>query len=122
MFALQIASLAGAITIITSSSSSKLALAKSLGATHTINYITTPDWDVEVLRLTGGRGADQVIEVGGQDTLRRSFGAVRFGGLINAIGYLGGKGTSEDEVGIAVLAIRRHVTYKVSCPFFIMSH
>lgn len=67
-----------------------------------------------MLRLTGGRGADQVIEVGGQDTLVRSFGAVRFGGLINAIGYLGGKGISEDEVGIAVLAIRRHVTYKVS--------
>lgn len=43
----------------------------------------------------------------------RSFNAVRFGGLINAVGYLGGKAMSEDQIGVAVLALRRWVTYKV---------
>ena len=40
----------GAKVIATSSSDSKLELAKSLGA-QVINYKTTPDWDAEVLKL-----------------------------------------------------------------------
>lgn len=113
IFALQIASLSRAKTIVTSSSDQKLKLVKLLGATHTINYKTTPDWDEEVMRLTDGRGVDQIIECGGQNTLTKSFNSVKFGGLINAIGYLGGKGMSEEQLGVAVLALRRHVTYKV---------
>jgi NADPH:quinone reductase-like Zn-dependent oxidoreductase len=30
-------------------------MAKRLGATHLINYVTTPDWDAEVSRITGGK-------------------------------------------------------------------
>lgn len=63
--ALQIAKLAGAKAIITSSSDDKLAKAKALGAYATINYKTTPDWEVEVLKITKGRGVDHVVEVGG---------------------------------------------------------
>lgn len=49
--ALQIAASAGASVIITSSSDAKLEIARGLGAMHTINYRTTPDWDKEVLKL-----------------------------------------------------------------------
>lgn len=50
-FALQIAAASGATVIATSSSDDKLAKAKELGATHLINYKTTPDWDKEVLKI-----------------------------------------------------------------------
>ena len=68
VFALQFAVASGATVIATSSSDKKLSLAKTLGAKHLINYKTTPDWHEEVLKITGGDGADHIIEVGGPAT------------------------------------------------------
>lgn len=93
LFALQFARLAGARVLITSSSDDKLARAQALGADGRINYRSTPEWDQEVLRLTGGRGVDLVVEVGGAGTLERSLRAVRVGGTIAVIGVLSGAGT-----------------------------
>lgn len=90
LFGLQFAAAAGARTIITSSSNEKLDRARSLGAQETINYRTHPDWDEEVLRLTEGRGVDQIIEVGGSGTLERSLQAVAHGGHIALVGVLAG--------------------------------
>lgn len=109
---LQIAHAAGLRTIITSSSDAKLARAKQLGADETINYRTNPDWDQEVLRLTDGEGADIIFENGGARTLRKSFACVRFGGLINCIGYLSGKDDVSEGPGTNVLALMRNVTLK----------
>lgn len=110
---LQIATALGLKTIITSSSDEKLKRAKSLGATHTINYRSTPKWDEEVMHLTKGHGANLVFETGGAQTLTKSFECVAFGGCIAAIGYLSGK---EDEEGTRantnVLALKRNVTLK----------
>ena len=92
LFALQFAKLHSAIVIQTSSSDDKLERAKAMGADHLINYQNTPDWDREVLSLTGGRGADIVIEVGGPQTLERSLKAVRFGGIVTLIGLVSGFG------------------------------
>ncbi|KAG5641873.1 hypothetical protein DXG03_004013 [Asterophora parasitica] len=64
IFGLQLAVASGAIVIATSSSDEKLKLATKLGAKHVINYKTTPAWDDEVLRITGGVGVDHVIEEG----------------------------------------------------------
>ena len=89
-FIIQIASLFGCTVISTSSSESKLAIARQLGAKHTINYTTCLDWDEEVLRLTGGRGVDHVLEVGGGATIERSLRCVRQGGLVSLIGFLAG--------------------------------
>jgi len=58
---------------------------------HTINYRTTPDWEQEVLGLTGGRGVDHVIEVGGAGTLAKSFASVGFRGQVSLIGVLSGR-------------------------------
>jgi NADPH:quinone reductase-like Zn-dependent oxidoreductase len=44
IFALQLAKLAGAAVIVTSSSDHKLERAKTLGADHTINYRSVADW------------------------------------------------------------------------------
>ncbi|WP_437494488.1 NAD(P)-dependent alcohol dehydrogenase [Sorangium sp. So ce1014] len=90
IFALQLARLAGARVLVTSSSDEKLERARSLGASETINYRTTPDWDTQALSLTGGAGVDQVIEVGGAGTLARTLRAVRIGGRVSLIGVLSG--------------------------------
>jgi NADPH:quinone reductase-like Zn-dependent oxidoreductase len=91
--ALQLAHAAGAQTVITSSSDAKLEKARKLGADFTINYRTNPEWQDEVLRITGGRGVDVVLEIGGRDTLKRSLAAARTGGVIAVIGGLSGWGS-----------------------------
>jgi NADPH:quinone reductase-like Zn-dependent oxidoreductase len=88
VFALQFAKLLGARVIATSSSDAKLKKLSALGANDTINYRETPDWDTAVLEMTGGRGVDHVVEVGGVGTLARSVKAVRVGGHIALIGAL----------------------------------
>ena len=80
----------GATVIATSSSDEKLEVAKRLGAAHVINYKKTPDWDKEALRLTGGRGVDHVVEVGGSGTIMKSVNCTRFGGSIGLIGFVAG--------------------------------
>ncbi|GGY57986.1 zinc-dependent alcohol dehydrogenase family protein [Marinobacter zhanjiangensis] len=91
IFALQFAKMMGAKVISTSSSDEKLERLTAMGADHTINYRTTPDWGQRVLELTGGRGVDHVIEVGGPGTLPESITAVSIGGHISLIGVLTGR-------------------------------
>ena len=69
-----------------------------------INYKTTPDWEKAAKDFTGGRGVDQVVEVGGADTLTRSFGAIRVGGKISLIGGLSGPAT---ELNSGLILARR---------------
>ncbi len=88
VFAVQFAKRFGAKVIATSGSDEKLEKIKQLGADEVINYRTMPDWDKEVLELTGGIGVDHVIEVGGTGTLQSSVKAVRVGGHIALIGAL----------------------------------
>ena len=90
IFALQFAKLAGAQVIATSSSDEKLARLKALGADHLINYQKDPNWGETVRELTGGRGVDHVVEVGGPATLQQSMTAARVGGHISVIGILTG--------------------------------
>ncbi|MFL1483187.1 NAD(P)-dependent alcohol dehydrogenase [Marinobacter sp. LN3S78] len=91
IFALQFARMMGARVISTSSSDAKLEKLKTLGADETINYRTIPAWGQRVLELTGGRGVDHVIEVGGPGTLPESIDAVSIGGHISLIGVLTGR-------------------------------
>ncbi|WP_019550305.1 zinc-binding dehydrogenase [Thermus scotoductus] len=72
--AIQIAKLFGARVIATAGSEEKLRKAKELGADETVNY-THPDWPKEVRRLTGGKGADKVVD---------HTGALYFEGVIRA--------------------------------------
>lgn len=90
IFALQFAQLAGARVIVTSSSQDKLLRARALGAAEGIDYRHIPEWQDAVRELTGGRGADYVVEVGGAGTLPRSIAAARVGGQVALIGVLTG--------------------------------
>jgi NADPH:quinone reductase-like Zn-dependent oxidoreductase len=90
LFGLQFAKAAGARIVLISSSDEKLERARALGADETINYRAEPDWEKQVLALTGGRGADLTLEVGGVGTLSKSLRATRYGGHISLIGVLSG--------------------------------
>ncbi len=90
IFALQFAKMAGASVIATSSGDEKLERLKKMGADHLLNYRKTPDWGAVALEITGGRGVDHVVEVGGPATLEQSITAARVGGHISLIGILSG--------------------------------
>lgn len=90
IFALQFAKAAGAKVIATSSSNEKLERVKALGADHVINYKETEAWGPKALEITGGRGVDCVVEVGGAGTLNQSMLATRVGGHVALIGVLTG--------------------------------
>ncbi|MEJ0006029.1 MAG: NAD(P)-dependent alcohol dehydrogenase [Steroidobacteraceae bacterium] len=82
----------GAKPIITSSHDEKLARAKSLGAVGGINYLTTPNWEKPVLALTGPAGVQEILEVGGKDTVVHALATLGPGGQVALIGGLGGFG------------------------------
>lgn len=90
IFALQFAKTAGARVIATSSSDDKLARLKDLGADELINYKAVPAWGAKAMELTGGRGVDCVVEIGGAGTLDQSMIATRVGGHVALIGVLAG--------------------------------
>lgn len=103
IFALQLARLAGADVVVTSSSDAKLERARELGAKAGVNYRTHEDWEEKVLEATGGGGVDRVIEVGGAGTLPRSIRSVRPGGVIALIGVLSG---TVDDLDIRPVLMR----------------
>jgi len=80
----------GARVIATTSSAAKAKRLKALGADHVINYAETPEWGNAVLAVTGGHGADLVVEVGGPATLPQSIHAGAVGAHIALIGVLTG--------------------------------
>jgi NADPH:quinone reductase-like Zn-dependent oxidoreductase len=88
IFAVQLASAAGARVIATSSTAEKLVMARKLGASEVVNYRSTPEWAEEVLKLTDGKGVDIVVEVGGAGTIQQSLKATRFTGTVAIIGIL----------------------------------
>jgi NADPH:quinone reductase-like Zn-dependent oxidoreductase len=96
MLAMQFARAAGAQVIVTSSSDEKLSRALALGASDGINYTRHPEWDKEVASLTGGRGVDHIIEIGGVGTLARSYRAIACEGKVALIGFLATPDGAED--------------------------
>lgn len=93
IFAVQFAVALGGTAIVTSSRDEKLERARQLGAAHGINYRAAPEWEKEVWRLTGRRGVDHVVEVGGPGTLEKSLQCVAPGGQVALIGVLTGFGS-----------------------------
>jgi NADPH:quinone reductase-like Zn-dependent oxidoreductase len=73
--------------IATTSSDEKARRLRELGADDVINYRTTPDWHLAVRELTGGRGVDQVVEIGG-GTLEKSIKSTAPEGQIGFVGRL----------------------------------
>jgi NADPH:quinone reductase-like Zn-dependent oxidoreductase len=93
--ALQIAKLIGAHTIVTSGTGAKLEAARRLGADAALDH-SAADVVATVRELTGGRGADVVVDSVGQATWERSLRALRRGGRLVTCGATTGPGVSLD--------------------------
>ena len=87
-FAVQLACQLGARVLVTSSSEEKIEAARSLGADGGVLY-TEPDWPDRVRELTGGRGADVILDSVGS-TWPDSLRALRLGGRLVVFGSTGG--------------------------------
>jgi NADPH:quinone reductase-like Zn-dependent oxidoreductase len=101
LFALQFAKLLGAHATVISSSDEKIARARALGADAAINYRATPEWAKATRDITGGRGYDHIVELGGEKTLPQSLLCIRPGGTLSMIGVLSG-GTLSAPLGRVV--------------------
>lgn len=106
IFALQFGKALGAELIVTSGSDDKLQRARDMGAHHLINYRSSPNWERDVYKLTGGQGVDHIVEVGGVGTLEKSIRSVKPGGSIYLIGVLAGKEAPLDLTPVLMQDIR----------------
>ena len=103
--ALQWAKAAGAEVVITSSSDAKLHRAKALGADVTVNYRTTPSWAKAARDASGGKGVDIVVDNAGASEVEASASLLNEGGIIAAIGMLGGEFSWGKDVGKTIAPV-----------------
>jgi NADPH:quinone reductase-like Zn-dependent oxidoreductase len=88
LFALQLAKALGTRVITTTTNPVGAARLRELGADEVIDARASSDWGDQVRALTGGRGVDRVVEVGGPGTLAQSTKAVAYGGQVSMVGAL----------------------------------
>lgn len=88
LFALQFAKARGAKVIATTSSAEKAERLRAMGADHVINYVENPNWGEQAKALSGGRGVDRVVEIGGPGTFAQSLKAVALSGQVSMVGVL----------------------------------
>ena len=90
LFAVAFAKMLGAQVTVITSSEERIQRVRQLGADAAINYRTTPEWAKATREITGGRGYDLILELGGEKTLPQSLRCIRPGGTVAMIGILSG--------------------------------
>ncbi len=108
LFALQLAKAMGAKVIATTSSDTKAQQLKTLGADETINYKEHADWSKQVRELTGGNGANCIVEVGGAGTFEQSIKAIAVGGQVSIVGAVAGLEGQVDFMSMFMSHARYH--------------
>lgn len=86
--AIQLAKAAGATVLATASSDDKLERLAAFGCDHGINYVRD-DLAKKTMEITGGKGADVVVDSVGGETLVRSVAALAYRGRISWVGDAG---------------------------------
>ena len=108
--AVEIGKAMGARVIGTASSPEKLAVVKTRGADHVIDY-TKEDFVPAVKALTDGRGADVIYDPVGGSVFERSLRCINWGGRLLVIGFASGgiPSAAANRIlikGCAVLGVR----------------
>jgi NADPH2:quinone reductase len=101
--ALQLARAAGARVIGTSRTAAKLARAKELGLDEAV-HVEDAGWPARVLELTGGRGADVILDLVGGPYLAGSQKALAHRGRMILVGVTGG---GKAELDLRALLTKR---------------
>lgn len=86
--AVQLAKRAGAQVLATASSDDRLGRLAEFGLDHGVNYAVN-DFSEEVRRLTGGRGADVIVDSVGGTTLQKSLHCLAYRGRCVSFGDAG---------------------------------
>jgi len=102
--AIQMAKAWGATVLTTVGSADKAAACRALGADHAIDY-KTQDFVAEVLRLTGGKGTDVVLDMVAGEYIGRDVKCLAEDGRIVIIAVQGGTQSTVD----AGLVLRRRL-------------
>ena len=103
--AIQLAKALGSQVIVTAGSDLRCSACLALGADHAINY-RTQDFAAETLRLTGGRGADVVLDMVAGEYLGRELACLAEDGRLAIIAVQGGTRSQID----AGLVLRKRLT------------
>jgi putative PIG3 family NAD(P)H quinone oxidoreductase len=103
--AIQLAKALGARVIVTAGSDEKCAACVAIGADHAINY-KAMDFAPEVKRLTGGKGANVVLDMVAGDYLGREVDCLAEDGRLAVIAVQGGVSSHVD----AGLLLRKRLT------------
>nr|WTB34882.1 zinc-binding dehydrogenase [Streptomyces sp. NBC_00830] len=102
-YAVQIAKLLGADTVIAGASTpAKRQIALDLGADHAIDY-TQEDWPEQVRELTGGVGVDGALEMTGPARLAQTLRALAPFGRLVVLGSVSGTTEGLDPAALAPL-------------------
>jgi NADPH2:quinone reductase len=88
--AVEIAAAQGARVIGTAGSPEKRALARAHGAHATVDY-REPGWIDEIKRLTGGRGAEVIVDPVGGDIGEDSLRCIARDGVLLVVGFASGR-------------------------------
>ena len=95
--AIQIAKLYDCKVIATASSDDKLQKAREIGADFVINYKDNPNFQNDVMRITGDRGVDIAVEHVGPTTWKQSLASLRPTGRLVTCGGTTGR-TGETNI------------------------
>ncbi|AWB88092.1 NAD(P)H-quinone oxidoreductase [Mycetocola zhujimingii] len=101
--ATQLVAAFGARPVVTAGSAEKLAYCRTFGAEAGINY-RDEDFARRMLDISGGHGADVILDVVGAKYLDRNVRALAFGGRLVVIGLQGG---AKAELDLGLLMSRR---------------
>ncbi|HEY1177229.1 MAG TPA: NAD(P)-dependent alcohol dehydrogenase, partial [Phytomonospora sp.] len=82
LYAVQIAKALGYRAIATTSSPEKAARVGDLGADGVVDYRDNPQWSAGIRELTGGMGADVIVDTAGPDTVAESIRAASLYGQV----------------------------------------
>ena len=85
----QVARLRGATVYGTVGGEAKAAIARAAGAAATIDY-RAQDFEVEIKKLTNGRGVDVVYDSVGKDTFDKSLSCLKPRGMLALFGFSSG--------------------------------